>query len=264
MPGDSRGPTGPVVLLAGPGDTTDIVANYLTRHVDDLRLVVEAPPSRLAMARRRATRIGWFTVLGQVLFVALALPILRWQGRHRISEILEQSGLDATPYPRATHVPSVNDPQTATLLGSLHPEVVVVNGTRIISRSLLDALDCPIVNTHAGITPRFRGVHGGYWALVQGTPEFVGTTVHLVDPGIDTGGVLAQATFEPTGADTVATYPYLHLAAGLPLLADQLTHFREVGHLTPLPTSASPEESRLFLHPTLWQYVRHRVEDGVR
>jgi len=243
---------------------TDIVANYLAHRVDDLRVVVEAPPSRWAMARRRATRVGWFTVLGQVLFIALAMPILRRRGRRRIGEILEQSGLDATPFPRVTHVPSVNDPQTATIVGSLHPSVVVVNGTRIISRTLLDALECPIINTHAGITPRFRGVHGGYWALVQGTPELVGTTVHLVDQGIDTGGVLAQATFEPTRADTVATYPYLHLAAGLPLLADQLARLREVGHLTPVPASGLPDESHLYLHPTLWQYVRHRVKDGVR
>ena len=46
--------------------------------------------------------------------------------------------------------------------------------------------------------------------------------MHLVDPGIDTGGVLAQATFAVTPTDTIATYPYLHLAAGLPLLGDQV------------------------------------------
>jgi len=148
------------------------------------------------------------------------------------------------------HVPTCWDVSCETARHSLHPSVVVVNGTRIISRPLLDALDCPIINTHAGITPRFRGVHGGYWALVQGTPELVGTTVHLVDQGIDTGGVLAQATFEPTRADTVATYPYLHLAAGLPLLADQLARLREVGDLTPVPASGLPDESRLYLHPT--------------
>ncbi len=49
---------------------------------------------------------------------------------------------------------------------------------------------------HAGITLRYRGVHGGYWALAEQHPEWVGTTVHLVDPGIDTGGILAQSTFE--------------------------------------------------------------------
>ena len=106
------------------------------------------------------------------------------------------AGLDTTPYPGAHHVESVNDPETIRLLRTMQPTVIVVNGTRIISSEVLDAVDCPFINTHAGITPRFRGVHGGYWALVEGRPEMVGTTVHLVDEGIDTGGVLARATFD--------------------------------------------------------------------
>ena len=61
----------------------------------------------------------------------------------------------------------------------------MVNGTRIISSRVLDSIGCPIINTHAGITPRYRGVHGGYWALAEGHPEEVGTTVHLVDKGIE-------------------------------------------------------------------------------
>ena len=100
--------------------------------------------------------------------------------------------------------------------------MVVVHGTRIISARVLQAMACPVVNMHAGITPRYRGVHGGYWALAEGHPEWVGTTVHLVDPGVDTGGILAQATFEVSDEDTIATYPDLHLVHGLALLGAQI------------------------------------------
>ena len=72
---------------------------------------------------------------------------------------------------------------TVALLTSLRPVVVVVNGTRIIAARVLESAGCPVVNLHAGITPRYRGVHGGYWALAERHPEWVGTTVHLVDPG---------------------------------------------------------------------------------
>ena len=126
------------------------------------------------------------------------------------------------PYPVRLQVDSINGPATVELIEAIHPDVVVVNGTRIIASSVLDSIAAPIINTHAGITPAYRGVHGGYWALADGHPDQVGTTVHLVDPGIDTGGVLARATFGVTEEDTIATYPYLHLAAGLPLLADQI------------------------------------------
>ena len=255
---------GPVLLLAGPGDTTDIVAHYLADRVDDLVVVVEAPPSRQRMATRRAQRVGWPAVVGQTLFAAGALPWLRRRGDERIRDILAADGIDATPYGPVRHVPSVNAPETIALLQAVQPSVVVVQGTRIISTDVLTSIACPFINTHAGITPRYRGVHGGYWALAEGRPDLVGTTVHLVDKGIDTGGVLAQATFAVTPEDTVATYPYLHLVAGLPLLADQVR--RVLDGSVPAAGGDGPVDgvSRLYLHPTLWGYLARRWTAGVR
>jgi folate-dependent phosphoribosylglycinamide formyltransferase PurN len=209
---------GGVVVLAGPGDTTDIVAHALSAQVPDLVVIEEQSPSRSRMARRRAERVGWPKVIGQVLFVTALMPVLRWWGEARIRAVVAGAGMDPTPFAGKHRVESVNGSDTIELVQRLRPRLIVVNGTRIIGRALLDAIDCPIVNTHAGITPRYRGVHGGYWALAEGRPDLVGTTVHLVDPGIDTGGVLARAYFDTTASDTIATYPYLHLAAGLQML----------------------------------------------
>jgi methionyl-tRNA formyltransferase len=116
----------------------------------------------------------------------------------------------------------------------------------------------PFINLHAGITPLYRGVHGGYWALAEGRPELAGTTVHLVDDGIDTGAVLAQACFRAGPADSFATYPYLHLAAGLPHLLDAVAAALR-GALRPQPHPALP--SRLRTHPTFWQYARMRLRN---
>jgi len=254
---------GTVVLLAGPGDTTDIVAHRLAPLAGRLEVIVEEPIDRIRLARRRAARLGWLRVVGQILFVTVALPALRRSGLERIRSIVAEAGLDPTTYPSVHAVPSVNDASTIDLLRSLDPTVVVVNGTRIISSDVLGSVPCPFINTHAGITPRYRGVHGGYWALAEGHPEWVGTTVHLVDPGIDTGGVLAQAPFDTTRRDTIATYPYLHLAAGLPLLADQVG--RVLDGNAPTPVVGHPSAtSRLYVHPTLWGYLWRWLARGVR
>jgi methionyl-tRNA formyltransferase len=160
-------------------------------------------------------------------------------------------------------VDSVNGPDTVALLEALQPSLVVLNGTRVVSAAVLDAMGCPCINTHAGITPRYRGVHGGYWALAEGHPELVGTTVHLVDRGIDTGGVLGRAYFDVEPVDTIATYPYLHLAAGLPDLASHAC--RVLDGEDPVPDELLPVgESRLYLHPTLWAYLYRRLVHGVR
>jgi folate-dependent phosphoribosylglycinamide formyltransferase PurN len=251
-------------MLAGPGDTTDIVANYLAPRVPALEVVLEDGQSRVELARRRARRRGWWTVSGQILFIGAVLPLLRHQGRRRIAAIETEFELDTTPYPVQHKVSSVNAPETVAILHDARPDVVVVNGTRIIAHSVLGALACPIINIHTGITPGYRGVHGGYWALVDGRADQVGTTIHLVDPGIDTGGVLAQATFGITPQDSIATYPYLHLAAGLPLLTEQVTQVLDGKDPSPLPERPSEIPSTLRLHPTLGQYARHRVTHGVR
>jgi methionyl-tRNA formyltransferase len=160
-------------------------------------------------------------------------------------------------------VPSVNASETVALLASLQPAAVVVHGTRIIAARVLEATACPVVNMHAGITLRYRGVHGGYWALAERHPDWVGTTVHLVDPGIDTGGILAQTTFEVTSEDTIGTYSDLHLVHGLPLLGAQIDKVMAGTDLEPLPASIVPG-SGFYYHPTLWGYLWRRWIGGVR
>jgi folate-dependent phosphoribosylglycinamide formyltransferase PurN len=106
-------------------------------------------------------------------------------------------------------------------------------------------------------------VHGGYWALAEHHPEWVGTTVHVVDPGIDTGGILGQVTFTVTNDDSIGTYADLHLVHGLPLLAAQVEKVLEGGALEPGEASVAPG-SYLRYHPTLWGYFRRRWSSGVR
>jgi hypothetical protein len=253
-----------LVLLAGTGDSTQIVANYLASRVSNLVVITEDPASRLTLARRRARRAGWRAVVGQVLFVALLLPLLRLRGRRRRDAILGGTAPGgASPRISFHRVASVNSDEAIALLRSLTPRLVVVHGTRIITRHVLDSLGCPVVNMHAGITPRYRGVHGGYWALAEHHPEWVGTTVHLVDPGIDTGGILAQATFEVSSDDTIATYPDLHLFHGLPLLGTQVDKAMKGVALEPVENGIA-SGSALYYHPTLWGYIWRRWRHGVR
>jgi folate-dependent phosphoribosylglycinamide formyltransferase PurN len=262
--GVHRGVPRRVVLLAGPGDTTDIVANWLDEHISPVTLITEEPQSRAQLTRRRIKRIGWVTTFGQVIFIAIAMPLLRLRGQRRREQILSQFSLNDAARPADFRVDSVNSREALEILALQEPLVVVVNGTRIISSRVLDSISCPVINTHAGITPRYRGVHGGYWALAEGHPEDVGTTVHLVDQGIDTGRILARARFETSPADTIVTYPYLHLAAGLPLLIDPVRTALDGRQLTPLDDGSLSVESRLFTHPTIWGYLRLWVTKGVR
>jgi len=254
---------GPVVVLASPCAATNVVTNALRSAGIDTLVVVERPIPGRRLAMRRARRVGVSVVCGQVLFRVGAMPVLERRARLRIREILSTYDLNDSPVDAAVRVGSVNDDDTRQVLIALSPAVVVVVGTRIIGRSTLACLEVPFVNLHTGITPRYRGVHGGYWALVEGRPDLVGSTVHLVDPGIDTGLVLRQATFEVTEHDSFATYPFLHLAAGVPLVIDVVNEVlagKDPVRRAPMDCG----DSRLWYHPTLWGYLSARRNLGVR
>jgi hypothetical protein len=245
-------PTGQVALLVIDSDLCRIAARSLAKRFPDLKIIVERHISRRILLRRRIARLGLLHVAGQLAFMSVA-RILRLASGRRISEILDSAHL-APRWPGSCallEVPSVNSPECVALLRQLKAQVVLVVGTRIISRSVLSAVAAPFINYHDGITPKYRGIHGGYWAAAEGDRENFGVTVHLVDAGIDTGEVLYQARLSPAANDNYATFPYLQLAAALPLI-EQAAQDAVAGTLKPVKAELP---SRLWSHPTLWGYV---------
>jgi folate-dependent phosphoribosylglycinamide formyltransferase PurN len=252
-----------IVLLGREDRQTAILYNSLRSEFLLARVIVEEGESRLNFVKRRVTKLGWRKALGQVAFRLVVVPWLKATSRRRIEEIFRQCGLDASPMPAAklVKVSSVNSDQTIQALQELQPSVVVVSGTRIIAARVLNCVPAVFINMHAGITPMYRGVHGGYWALVEHNADSCGVTVHEVDTGVDTGRILGQTRVTPNGTDNFATYGFLQLAAGLPLLKRAIRDACE-GQLQPV--AAPLGESRLWTHPTLAQYVYHRVKSGVK
>lgn len=250
-----------IALLAGEGWSTDAVYNGLREEFEIVAVIVERKPSALKMLRHRARTLGWRETFGQFCFI-LYSRLLGRAADMRIAMLMHRHGLSDTPIPgiAITPVESANQKRVAALLKKLAPQAVVVNGTRILSKKLLAAVDAPFINTHMGITPAYRGVHGGYWALANDDRERCGVTVHLVDEGVDTGGVLYQARIEVEEEDNFATYPVLQLAAALPLMKAALRDAAE-GTLAP---RAGEGPSKQWYHPTLWGYLAMRRRRGVK
>src|SRR5262249_19600126 len=184
-----------------------------------LTVIVEPPISRLVLLKRRLRRLGAIRVAGQLAFMAFQ-RLQQWSARRRIAELVRIHQFK-TEWPRlhaTLRVDSVNSPECIARLRTCDPQVVLVVGTRVIDSAMLTGTAAPFINYHSGITPKYRGVHGGYWAIAEAEPGNFGVTVHLVDAGIDTGGVLYQARLIPTARGHFSTYPYLQLPAALPFL----------------------------------------------
>lgn len=73
------------------------------------------------------------------------------------------------------------------------PDLVVLAGfMRIVGEAVLARFGGRIINVHPALLPAFPGLDAPAQALAAGA-RITGCTVHLVDAGVDTGPILAQA-----------------------------------------------------------------------
>ena len=96
-------------------------------------------------------------------------------------------------------------PEELAPLARLQPDILLVGGFSIILKpSLLSLPRIACINTHSSLLPRHRGPNPFYAAIRAGDAQS-GVTFHLMDEGIDTGPILAQASFPLGPTDTVLT-----------------------------------------------------------
>ena len=116
------------------------------------------------------------------------------------------AGLPSFVVPIADHADRAAwDVALADAVAAHEPDWVVCAGfMRILGPAFVSRFAGRIVNTHPALLPSFPGAHGVRDALAYGV-KVTGCTVHLVDDGVDTGPVLAQAAVSVEPDDDEAT-----------------------------------------------------------
>lgn len=78
------------------------------------------------------------------------------------------------------------------------PDLVVLAGfMRVLPAEFVEHFKGRLINIHPSLLPEFPGAHAVRDALAANA-SVTGTTVHLVDQGVDTGRVLRQVSLEIT------------------------------------------------------------------
>lgn len=244
-----------IIILARDCDSTNVVYNYLVKYFDIDAVVFEKPIPRKRQFLNRAKRLGYLNALSQVIFFLCIAPVIKSFSQKRKSEIFKEYDLDETGPPEKIikRIRYANTEEGRSLLKQINPDLIIVNGTRIISKKTLESVPATFINIHTGITPAFRGVHGGYWAMAKGKKEMFGTTIHYVDTGVDTGGIIEQVFIAPPKKDNFYTYPYLQYATVLPVLKQVIQSFVDGNKPPTKPPVTS--DSELWFHPTIFQWL---------
>ena len=251
-----------IVLLAGKGLSTNILYHALKNEFSIDTIILEEPVGKKEFLKKRIKKLGLWKVAGQVLFQLIIVKFLNLSSAVRKQQILQNFSFDSSDLPaeKIKRVASVNDDACLQLLQTIAPQLLIVNGTRIISKRVLDGVSATFINLHAGITPQYRGVHGAYWALVNKDAQHCGVTVHRVDTGIDTGDVISQRTISPEPRDNFVTYPLLQLAEGIPLMKKAIADILSGS----LNSTKATGESKLWSHPGFGQYLWQRIAKGIK
>ncbi|MDX1435400.1 MAG: methionyl-tRNA formyltransferase [Anaerolineales bacterium] len=100
---------------------------------------------------------------------------------------------------------NLGDQSLVAELAGLDPDVFLAVGYPLILKpSLLSVPRRLAVNFHASLLPDYRGRHPVFWALRAGE-RWSGLTVHVMDPGVDTGDILYQVRLRTRKDDSVAS-----------------------------------------------------------
>jgi methionyl-tRNA formyltransferase len=91
-----------------------------------------------------------------------------------------------------TYQPENFDESSISELKRLKPDLIIVAAYgKILPKNLLDIPKLGCINIHASLLPRYRGPSPIQNAILDGKKE-TGSTIMLMDAGIDTGDILAQ------------------------------------------------------------------------
>jgi phosphoribosylglycinamide formyltransferase-1 len=81
----------------------------------------------------------------------------------------------------------------ADVVASYEPDLVVSAGfMRLVGRAFLERYAGRLVNSHPSLLPAFPGMHAARDALAYGV-RVTGCTLFVVDGGVDSGPIVAQA-----------------------------------------------------------------------
>ena len=118
--------------------------------------------------------------------------------------------------------PNINDEASVAWVRGRKPEALVVFGTRLLKQPMMDVTPRRILNLHTGLSPYYRGGHCTFFCLYNEEPQFIGVTVHLIDPGIDSGNLVLTGRPTLNADDSVASIEAKLVLMGTDMMLEAL------------------------------------------
>lgn len=146
-------------------------------------------------------------------------------------------------------------------LRALQADLFIHAGAGILRAPLLAIPRLGTLNAHMGILPRYRGMNVAEWSVLEG--QQAGCTVHLLDPGIDTGDIIKTRNIDVDDCRSIAQLRAKMDKAQLEFLAETVRDILDKGHLPDHRPQAVDEGHQYFtMHPDLKAVLDERLQAG--
>ena len=129
-------------------------------------------------------------------------------------------------------VSDLNSEESRRAIETFSPDLIVLGGSRILKRHILERAGLAVLNAHPGLLPDYRGNDVIAWAILNGDP--VGVTVHVVDAGIDTGYSILKRELAVRAGDSLIALRQRAERLAAAMMSEVVTDVIRNGRLSPL------------------------------
>lgn len=134
-------------------------------------------------------------------------------------------------------VENFNSKITEEILKNITPDIIILGGSRIIKKNIIEIPKIGILNAHPGLLPKYRGVDVIPRAILNG--DEIGVTIHFINEGIDTGAICRKEIIVIEKNDSIKSLRKKAEKKSAILMKDVVAEIIQYGSII---TSENPKE----------------------
>jgi len=128
---------------------------------------------------RKGLQVAWCTFLNKLE------PLFRFSRPYSMHELARKYRIPCI------EAQSPNSPDFLAKVRALEPDLILNGQGHLLKREIINLPRIGIINKHAGLLPKYRGVFPIFWAMLNGEREF-GITIHYINEKWDDGDIIVQ------------------------------------------------------------------------
>ncbi len=150
----------------------------------------------------------------------------------------------------------LNSQDSVDLLKNLSPDIIIICGTSILQRHVLETARLAAINIHSSMLPKYRGSKAEFWTIYNNDLDHLGVTIHFATKALDAGDIILQEKVYIEPKDNFTSIRYKTVRVGARKTVEAISLFEE-GKVIGIPQDSSCASS--FGEPSFEEILRAKT-----